>query len=62
LSKNVPSFELNFNAILYRRERDFSCCGWESYMDYAIGNFTDLPESCCQQVNEISALIKSSLN
>lgn len=33
-----------------RRERDFECCGWDGYMDYAKGNLTDLPESCCQRV------------
>ncbi|CAF0830214.1 unnamed protein product [Brachionus calyciflorus] len=34
---------------VHQRERDFSCCGWESYMDYSKGNYTHLPESCCQR-------------
>lgn len=34
---------------VFQRQRDFSCCGWNSYMDYTRGNFTDLPESCCKQ-------------
>ncbi|RNA29946.1 hypothetical protein BpHYR1_054511 [Brachionus plicatilis] len=34
---------------VHQRERDFSCCGWDSYMDYARGNYSDLPESCCQR-------------
>lgn len=40
---------INFPFIL-RRERDFACCGWESYWDYAFGNYTNLPESCCKRV------------
>ncbi len=36
---------------VHQRERDFSCCGWHSYEDYKVGNYTDLPESCCQRVN-----------
>lgn len=35
---------------VHQRERDFSCCGWNSYMDYAKGNYSDLPESCCERV------------
>jgi len=34
---------------VHQRERDFSCCGWNSYKDYEAGNYTDLPESCCQR-------------
>ena len=35
---------------VHQRERDFSCCGWDSNLDYARGNLTNLPESCCQRV------------
>lgn len=38
---------------VFQRQRDFSCCGWDSYLDYALGNFTDLPESCCQQKKRV---------
>ena len=40
---------------VHQRERDFSCCGWDSYMDYAKGNYTHLPESCCQRVNYLNS-------
>lgn len=38
---------------VFQRQRDFSCCGWDSYLDYAIGNYTNLPESCCQQTKRV---------
>lgn len=38
---------------VHQRERDFSCCGWNSYEDYTIGNYTDLPESCCQRKHRV---------
>lgn len=38
---------------VHQRERDFSCCGWNSYEDYKIGNYTDLPESCCQRKHRV---------
>jgi hypothetical protein len=53
---------------VHQRERDFSCCGWNSYEDYKIGNYTDLPESCCQRshrvygcANDFQTLDRSSI-
>ncbi|CAF4711979.1 unnamed protein product, partial [Rotaria sp. Silwood2] len=31
------------------RQRDFNCCGWNSYLDYAASYKTDLPESWCHK-------------
>ena len=34
----------------FRRQRDFHCCGWNSYLDYAASHKTDLPDTCCHKV------------
>ncbi|CAF4415791.1 unnamed protein product, partial [Adineta steineri] len=33
----------------FRRQRDFHCCGWNSYLDYANSHKTDLPDTCCHK-------------
>lgn len=38
---------------VHQRERDFACCGWNSYEDYKIGNYTNLPESCCSRGHRV---------
>jgi len=35
---------------MFRRQRDFHCCGWNSYLDYAASHKTDLPDTCCHKV------------
>ena len=46
----VPRKAPILNIWVHQRERDFSCCGWDSYQDYGRGMFINLPESCCQRV------------
>lgn len=37
--------------IFFRRQRDFHCCGWNSYRDYSASHKTDVPDTCCHKVN-----------
>jgi len=45
----VPNKAPILKTWVYQRQRDFECCGWESYKDYMKGNWTELPESCCKR-------------
>lgn len=49
-SNSVPSKAFILNTWVHQRERDFECCGWNSYLDYKNGGYSVLPESCCNRV------------
>jgi hypothetical protein len=49
-SNNVPEKAFILKTWVHQRERDFECCGWNSWLDYQKGGYTILPESCCNRV------------
>jgi len=48
-SGQVPPRVFILTAFVNQRQRDFSCCGWNSYLDYAASHKTDLPDTCCHK-------------
>ncbi|CAF1329050.1 unnamed protein product [Adineta ricciae] len=45
----VPPRVFILTAFVNQRQRDFHCCGWNSYLDYAASRATDLPDTCCHK-------------
>ena len=43
-------------SLVSRRQRDFQCCGWNSYLDYSASYPTDLPDTCCHKVRDLRCL------
>ncbi|CAF3490842.1 unnamed protein product [Rotaria socialis] len=48
-SGRVPPRVFILTAFVNQRQRDFSCCGWNSYLDYTGAYKTDLPDTCCHK-------------
>jgi len=48
-SGRVPPRVFILKAFVNQRQRDFHCCGWNSYLDYAASYTTDLPDNCCRK-------------
>jgi len=48
-SGRVPPRVFILTAFVNQRQRDFHCCGWDSYLDYAASYKTDLPDTCCHK-------------
>jgi len=47
----VPPKAAILKTWVFQRQRDFECCGWDSYLDYKLGGYQELPESCCKRKN-----------
>ena len=52
-SNNVPKKAFILKTWVHQRERDFECCGWDSWFDYKNGGYNILPESCCNRVSSV---------
>ncbi|CAF1505022.1 unnamed protein product [Rotaria magnacalcarata] len=52
-SGRVPPRVFILTAFVNQRQRDFQCCGWNSYLDYAPAYQTDLPDTCCRKYQAV---------
>ncbi|CAF0895368.1 unnamed protein product [Rotaria sp. Silwood1] len=57
----VPPRVFILTAFVNQRQRDFQCCGWNSYLDYATTYKTDLPDTCCRKHQAVYGCGKNML-